>query len=257
MNLFSFWGQRTKGNGFTHPDSDNALSVMSQQPMRLPINADTNATLYQKNGTDRISPASTAKMITADRTGLLFSGRWNEGRRRDRNDAWWFVKSMAYEGWYSDRQTALNCPYASFPAMMQRIRLQWIREKKIAGDKDLSDTQAIDVFSGCANVQKANSLARKNSNFVVPDGYDADGQYTTAYDLAIIAKSIVWMSYVFPISWQPIRLMKDGPMAGRSHTRIQTNSPIQTANITGQGSTGSKAGNQRSWRRLYHFCSGH
>ena len=37
--------------------------------------------------------------------------------------------------------------------------------------------------------EKAKQLGAKNSNFVVPDGYDADGQYTTAYDLAIIAKA--------------------------------------------------------------------
>ena len=60
--------------------------------------------------------------------------------------------------------------------------------KKIAGDKGLSDTQAIDVFMDKVN-EKAKQLGAKNSNFVVPDGYDADGQYTTAYDLAIIAKA--------------------------------------------------------------------
>ena len=37
--------------------------------------------------------------------------------------------------------------------------------------------------------EKARKLGAKNSNFVVPDGYDAEGQYTTAYDLAIIAKA--------------------------------------------------------------------
>ena len=35
--------------------------------------------------------------------------------------------------------------------------------------------------------EKAKSLGAVNSNFVVPDGYDADGQYTTAVDLAMIA----------------------------------------------------------------------
>ncbi len=60
--------------------------------------------------------------------------------------------------------------------------------KKIDGDTGLSDTQAIDVFMDKVN-EKAKQLGAKNSNFVVPDGYDADGQYTTAYDLAIIAKA--------------------------------------------------------------------
>ena len=41
-------------------------------------------------------------------------------------------------------------------------------------------------------------------------------------------------THVFQILWQPIRLMKDGPMAGRSHTKIQTNFSIRAANITGR-----------------------
>ena len=60
--------------------------------------------------------------------------------------------------------------------------------KKITGDNGLSNAQSIDVFMDKVN-QKAKSLGAENSNFVVPDGYDADGQYTTAYDLAIIAEA--------------------------------------------------------------------
>ena len=46
-------------------DSANSLSVDITAANAIVINADTNTVLYQKNGTDKIAPASTAKMITA------------------------------------------------------------------------------------------------------------------------------------------------------------------------------------------------
>ena len=70
--------------------------------------------------------------------------------------------------------------------------------KEIAGDMGLSNAQAIDVFMDKVN-QKAKSLGAENSNFVVPDGYDADGQYTTAYDLAVIAKACLDNPYISEI----------------------------------------------------------
>ena len=60
--------------------------------------------------------------------------------------------------------------------------------KKIAGDNSLTNKQSIHVFMDKVN-EKSQMLGAENSNFVVPDGYDADGQYTTAYDLALIAKA--------------------------------------------------------------------
>ena len=34
--------------------------------------------------------------------------------------------------------------------------------------------------------EKTRMLGLENSNFLVPDGHDTEGQYTTAYDLVII-----------------------------------------------------------------------
>ena len=45
--------------------AENSLSVNITAANAIVINADTNETLYQKKSTDKIAPASTAKMITA------------------------------------------------------------------------------------------------------------------------------------------------------------------------------------------------
>ena len=62
---FSFGDSGQKETVSPILDTDNALSVNVTAANAIVINADTNATMYQKNGTDKISPASTAKMITA------------------------------------------------------------------------------------------------------------------------------------------------------------------------------------------------
>ena len=176
------------GDSGPNLDSDNALSVNVTAANAIVINADTNATLYQKNGTDKISPASTAKMITA-LTVLDYCSPDDEMRvgaeiemMHDDSSRAWLMKGDTL----TVRQLliALMLPSGNDAAYTLAVNTG----KKITGDNGLSNAQSIDVFMDKVN-QKAKSLGAENSNFVVPDGYDADGQYTTAYDLAIIAEA--------------------------------------------------------------------
>ena len=169
-------------------DSANSLSVNITAANAIVINADTNETLYQKKGTDKIAPASTAKMITA-LTVLDYCSTDDEMRvgaeielMHDDSSRAWLMQGDTL----TVRQllVALMLPSGNDAAYTLAVNTG----KKIAGDKGLSNAQAIDVFMDKVN-QKAKSLDAKNSNFVVPDGYDADGQYTTAYDLVVIAKA--------------------------------------------------------------------
>ena len=58
--------------------------------------------------------------------------------------------------------------------------------EKISGKK-IQTKKAIAIFIKAIN-EKAKSIGATNSNFLRPDGYDEKGQYTTASDLACIAK---------------------------------------------------------------------
>lgn len=166
----------------------NSLSVNITAANAILINADTNETLYQKKGTDKIAPASTAKMITA-LTVLDYCSPDDEMRvgaeikliHDDSSRAW-----LMQGDTLTVRQllVALMLPSGNDAAYTLAVNTG----KKIAGDQGLSNAQSIGVFMDKVN-QKAKLLGAENSNFVVPDGYDADGQYTTAYDLAVIAKA--------------------------------------------------------------------
>jgi len=53
-------------------------------------------------------------------------------------------------------------------------------------DDELDDKEAVDYFCGMMN-RFLETLDIQNSHFCSPDGYDAEGQYTTVDDLAVIA----------------------------------------------------------------------
>lgn len=162
------------------------------------INSDTNEMLYQKNATDKIAPASTAKMITALTVLDYYSpddeikvGSEIEMISEDSSRAW-LMKG--------DRLTvkqlliALMLPSGNDAAYTLAVNTG----KKIAGDNELSKEQSIEVFMNKVN-QKSKLIGAENSNFLVPDGQDADGQYTTAYDLAVIAKACLDNPYISDI----------------------------------------------------------
>ena len=142
----------------------------------------------QNNESFSFGPASTAKMITA-LTVLDYCSPDDEMRvgaeiemMHDDSSRAWLMKGDTL----TVRQLliALMLPSGNDAAYTLAVNTG----KKITGDNGLSNAQSIDVFMDKVN-QKAKSLGAENSNFVVPDGYDADGQYTTAYDLAIIAEA--------------------------------------------------------------------
>lgn len=179
-------------------DPANSISVDIAAANAIVINADTNTVLYQKSGTDRIAPASTAKMITA-LTVLDYCSPDDEMRvgaeielmHDDSSRAW-----LRQGDTLTVRQLiiALMLPSGNDAAYTLAVNTG----KIIAGDNGLSDAQSIDVFMNKVN-EKAKTLGAESSNFVVPDGYDADGQYTTAYDLAVIAKACLADPYISEI----------------------------------------------------------
>ena len=162
------------------------------------MNADTNTLLYQKNSTDKIAPASTAKLITAltvldycSTDDEMTVGTEIELMHEDSSRAWLNQGDIL-----TTRQllVALLLPSGNDAAYTLAVNAG----KKIAGDSNLTNAQSIDTFMDKVN-EKARMLGLENSNFLAPDGYDTEGQYTTAYDLAIIAKACLDDPYISEI----------------------------------------------------------
>ena len=180
-------------------DSVGSISVDVAAKNVVVMNADTNTLLYQKSSTDKIAPASTAKMITA-LTVLDYCSPEDEltvgaeiGLMHEDSSRAWLNKGDIL----TVRQllVALLLPSGNDAAYTLAVNTG----KKIADNSRLTNEQAIDVFMDKVN-EKAHMLGAENSNFVAPDGYDTEGQYTTAYDLAIIAQACLGDPYISEIA---------------------------------------------------------
>lgn len=132
-------------------DSVDSISVEVTAKNAAVMSADTGALLYQKNGTDRIAPASTAKMITALTVLDVCSpddgmtvGEEIRLMREDSSRAWLNRGDML-----TVRQLliALLLPSGNDAA----YTLAANAGREIAGDRHLTNEQSIDVFMDKVN----------------------------------------------------------------------------------------------------------
>lgn len=150
-------------------------------------NISSDTVLYEKESNQRIAPASTAKMLTAitvldycDDDDEVLVGREIKLIAEDASRAWLnpgnrlTVRQLLH---------ALLLPSGNDAAYALAV----FTGKRIRGDNNISIDEALKAFIAAMN-EKAADIGAVNSNFIRPDGYDADGQYTTALDLACIAR---------------------------------------------------------------------
>lgn len=146
--------------------------------------------LFGKNETAQIAPASTTKMLTA----LTVVEYCELDEEVTVGEELSFVAADAsvaglWQGAETDVETLLEgllLPSGNDAA----YALAAYTGRKIAGDNSLSCEDAVERFVEQMN-EKAQKIGATNSHFVRPDGYDESGQYTTAADLAVIAREFL------------------------------------------------------------------
>jgi D-alanyl-D-alanine carboxypeptidase (penicillin-binding protein 5/6) len=152
------------------------------------LSVDSDSVLYQKNSNEHIAPASTAKMLTA--LTVLEYCSLDEKFTVDLEIK--MIASDSSRAWINQGEKltvkqlliALLLPSGNDAAYTLAVNTG----KKIADDYTFTTQQAVKVFVDAMN-KYAKELGATSSHFATPDGYDADGQYTTAFDLAQIAKA--------------------------------------------------------------------
>lgn len=149
------------------------------------MNADTKEILYNKSGLDKIQPASTAKLLTAIVAVELSDEKEEFVVGKEIN----LIASDSSRAYLRDGQVlslsqildALLLPSGNDAAYTIAANIG----RKIAADDSLKPKDAVAIF-----VEKMNETAKEIgvvcSVFKGPDGYDAIGQYTTAYDMSLI-----------------------------------------------------------------------
>ena len=151
------------------PLKTQALSAASA----VVIGGDTGEIIYSYNANTRLSMASTTKIMT----GLILCERGN-----------------------LDREIIVTAPMVAVEGSSMGLRAgdkislrDLLYGLMLASGNDAANAIAIALggtIEGFADMmnEKAAELGLKNTHFVTPSGLDADGHYTTAYELALIAK---------------------------------------------------------------------
>ncbi|MCI9250826.1 MAG: hypothetical protein HFI22_03305 [Lachnospiraceae bacterium] len=149
---------------------------------------DDDMILYEKNGTERVVPASTTKLLTA-LTVLKYCGTdevltAGEEISLISQGASTASLKVGMRGSVRTFLGAMLIPSGNDAA----YSLANYTGHKILGNENASTEEAVEAFMGAMN-ECAAELELEDSNFVRPDGDQAENQYTTARDMVRIAKA--------------------------------------------------------------------
>jgi D-alanyl-D-alanine carboxypeptidase (penicillin-binding protein 5/6) len=138
----------------------------------LLLDADNNRVLYEKNGDDELPMASTTKIMTC--IVALENSKPED-----------IVEVSAYAAKMPDVQLNIKageCYYMK--DLLYSLMLESHNDSAVAIAEHVGGS--VEGFAVMMN-DKARALGCSHTNFVTPNGLDANGHYTTAKELAIIA----------------------------------------------------------------------
>ena len=145
-----------------------------------------NQLLFRKNSVERRAPASLVKLLTAV-TALKYCSEEQVFHVGDEIDLIGYNSSVCYlqKGWDAPLKTLITGMLSSSGNDAAYCIAVNVARSLYPG---ISDKEAVNKFVGLMN-QTADAIGMQNSHFLNPDGYDADGQYSTAEDLLLLAKT--------------------------------------------------------------------
>lgn len=192
------------------------------------VDAKSGKVLYHKNALEPIFPASTAKILSAlvaldwcktgeivkvgNEVSLIPSDSSRAGLRAgDRLKVYNLLEAMLL-------------PSGNDAAYAMAVYVG----RKSLGDNKAEEMSAIREFTRLMN-DKARKLGAENSCFISPDGYDAIGQYSTAYDMALIGLNALRNATITKIASERTATVK--MMNGRTLPLWNTNALINKDSI--------------------------
>jgi D-alanyl-D-alanine carboxypeptidase len=149
------------------------------------FDAKTKEILYHKNALQAEFPASTAKLLTA-LVALKWCGEEEEVKIGDEITMIGSGSTIAYlkKGQVLTIRNLLAGMLLPSGNDAAYAIAAYVGRKSLEDSKSTKE-EAVAEFIRLMN-KEAKKLGVKNSSFKTPDGYDAIGQYTTAYDMGLI-----------------------------------------------------------------------
>ncbi len=169
----------------TEPSTASTLELDAQGAVL--IEQETGKVLYEKNKDEKLYPASTTKILTA--LLAIENGNLDE------------IVTVGNEVNLTPRDSSLACIDVGEQITLKDLLVGLMVSsgndaalaigahigRIVSGDPDMPYTQALDKFYELMN-KRAAELGATNSHFANPHGYHDQNHYTTAYDLALIAR---------------------------------------------------------------------
>ncbi len=157
------------------------LNLAENAKSAILIEASTGEILYSKNANERLAPASMTKIMSL----ILIMDNIEKGNLKW-NDMVVVSKNAASMG---GSQIFLEAnEVMSVEDLIKGICVASGNDATVALAERIAGTES--SFVRLMN-QKSKELGLKNTNFVNSTGLDADGHYSSAYDMAIMAKELV------------------------------------------------------------------
>lgn len=167
------------------------------------MDADTLEVLYYKNAVKAKFPASTSKLLTT-----LVALSWCElDEQVAVGDEITMIASDSTRAYLEEGEVltiqnlleGMLLPSGNDAAYTIAVHVG----RKVLDNPKATKEQAVSAFVHLMN-EEAASLGVKNSCFKTPDGYDAIGQYTTAYDMGLIGAAAAKNSIITEITQKSI-----------------------------------------------------
>lgn len=149
-------------------------------------NAKTMECLYEQSADNKIYPASLTKIVTAC-TALKYVSPdtiftvGTEQRLVPKGSSLCLIK-QGHKLNLRDLLTGMLMCSGNDAAYTVAVNVA----REVSGNTDMSDSEAVTYFTELMN-DFAVSIGAVNSNFLNPDGWDIENQYSTVYDLALIS----------------------------------------------------------------------
>ncbi len=142
------------------------------------MDANTGAILYEKNIHEKLYPASITKLLTT----------YIAVQECELNEMVTFSEDAVYSiNWWEDANMGVNAGASlNLEEVLYGILVGSANEAAYAVAEHVSGN--LENFAALMN-KTAKELGCKNSNFVTPNGIHDENHYTTAYDMALIAKA--------------------------------------------------------------------
>ena len=157
------------------------LSLAEKAKSAIMIEASTGEILYEKNSHEKLPPASMTKMMSM----LLIIENIEDGKLKWNDMVTASVKASSMGG----SQIFLEAgEKMSVEDLLKGIAIGSGNDATMALAEKIAGSE--DKFVELMN-NRAKDLELKNTNFKNPTGLDAENHYSSAYDMAMIAKELV------------------------------------------------------------------